>query len=160
MSSADACTMLQKAKVSIKQLTSHLRIFLAVLLPIFGALYSLHVPAWFREPQSKDRRRKTIEDIKHLTEKHEVAALLGDLIHQDGAGSWPPRANHTESTWPAPLRTYKEIYDELAPLIPQATPSLDDDVNLERITAFRRRFRDLLAEKTDLTAVKEVSGYP
>ncbi|KAI8313857.1 hypothetical protein K4K61_006483 [Colletotrichum sp. SAR11_59] len=43
---------------------------------------------------------------------------------------------------------------ELAPQIPQANPSLDDNVNLARIADFRSRFRTLLREEVDLSQVE------
>lgn len=85
-----------------------------------------------RETQSSPREEK-LGAIKALAEHHEVAETLNELIQKDGAGSWPPNTKHTHTTWPLPLRAYKEIYLELAPLLPQAEPSLDDQVNIARI---------------------------
>lgn len=101
----------------------------------------------------------TVEHIKVLARCHKVAEVIYDLIKKDGAGSWPPNANHARSTWPIPLLPYKEIYLELAEFLPQAVPSLDDQVNIVRINKFRRRFRSLLAERVDLVAVKQVGVH-
>jgi hypothetical protein len=89
-------------------------------------------------------------------ERHEVAKSLIELVLEDGAGSWPPLVNHTLSHWPEALRPYRHIYQELATLLPKATPSLDDEVNTALIAEFRGRFRNLLADRIDLTEVKEV----
>src|SRR5690349_13760259 len=70
----------------------------------------------------------TEEDIKSvagLVDCHETAASLAELIHKDGAGTWPPRANYVQSTWPSALRPYMDIYHEMAPLLPAETPSMD-----------------------------------
>ncbi|KAF1840882.1 uncharacterized protein K460DRAFT_410277 [Cucurbitaria berberidis CBS 394.84] len=99
---------------------------------------------------------KKMDGIKALPEQHEVVSILEELIHKDGAGSWPPRANHTDSTWPVALRSYKEIYQELVLLLPTATPSLNDQVNTTRIANFRLRFRDLLYKRVNLAQVKQL----
>jgi hypothetical protein len=111
----------------------------------------------YTRSQGEREKRQMFENIKALAEQHKLAEILDDLIQKDGAGSWPPLANHTESVWPATLRAYKKIYQELAPLIPQAEPSLDDALNLERVSRFRSRFRELLSQEVDLEVVKEVS---
>jgi hypothetical protein len=103
-----------------------------------------------------DATTVTVNEIKALAGRHKVAEVLHDLINKDGAGSWPPNANHKHSTWPVPLQPYKEIYLELAELLPQEVPSLDDQLNFVRINDFRRRFRGLLVERVDLDAVKQV----
>lgn len=97
--------------------------------------------------------RDGVNNIAALADYHETAACLAELIHKDGAGTWPPRANHAHSTWPAALRPYKEIYHEMAPLLPAADVSLDDEVNEQRITLFRTRFRQLLSEQVNLQEV-------
>lgn len=97
-----------------------------------------------------------VKDIMGLAKDHETAARLADLVQKDGAGSWPPRANHEHSTWPAALRPYREIYEEMAPLLPAANVSLDDEVNEERITFFRSTFRKLLNERVNLQEVTEL----
>lgn len=110
-----------------------------------------------QKTQSSTKEEK-ICAIKALAEHHEVAETLNELIQKDGAGSWPPNTKHTHITWPLPLRPYKEIYFELAPLLPQAEPSLDDKVNIARIAEFRQRFRMLLRERVDLVEVKKVKS--
>jgi hypothetical protein len=106
---------------------------------------------------SNDVRESKIKAIQALADHHEVAEILSDMIRKDGAGSWPPNANHVHRTWPSPLQPYKDIYLELAPLLPQAAPSLNDAVNIARIDEFRRRFRKSLRERVDLVMVKKVS---
>ncbi|KAG9190273.1 hypothetical protein G6011_08361 [Alternaria panax] len=122
----------------------------AAWLKLFGYV---DVIAPLYQSSISDKRESKIKETKALAEHHEVAELLSEMIQKDGAGSWPPLANHTHSTWPAPLQPYKEIYLELAPLLPQATPSLDDEVNTLRIESFRRRFRDSLRDRVDLVEV-------
>ncbi|KAF2109444.1 hypothetical protein BDV96DRAFT_502674 [Lophiotrema nucula] len=102
------------------------------------------------------KRIARIKDVKALAERHEVAAVLAEMIHKDGAGSWPPRANHHHPTWPVALQQYKEVYLELASLLPQATASLDDQVNIARIAEFRFRFRELLHERVNLNDVQQL----
>lgn len=97
-----------------------------------------------------------VKDFADLIDCHETAASLAELIHKDGAGTWPPRTNYVHSTWPAPLRPYMDIYHEMAPLLPAATPSLDDEVNRVRITYFRSRLAKLLDDLVDLDAVSEL----
>jgi hypothetical protein len=108
---------------------------------------------------STDPREAYIQEIAALADQHEVAETMRDLIHKDGAGSWPPNANHTHSSWPAALRPYGEIYLELAALLPQEHPSLDDETNIVRIADFRGRFKSLLAERINLAEVNEVCHH-
>jgi hypothetical protein len=112
---------------------------------------------WLHRPSPGNSRKEKIDEIKALAEHHEVAEKLNALIQKDGAESWPPNVNHDHTTWPAALRPYKEIYLELAPLLPQATPSLDDDVNLKRMANFREQFRELLQERVNPDKVMSVS---
>ena len=94
-----------------------------------------------------------IRDIMELAEYHETAARLADLIKKDGAGTWPPRVN---LAWPAALRPFMDIYHEMAPLLPAATASLDDEVNRERIDRFRARFSKLLHDRVNLAEVTQL----
>lgn len=118
--------------------------------------HSGFIPFKFQQQHDKisdDTNEDKIREIMKLAERHETAARLADLIRKDGAGSWPPRANHAYSTWPAALRPFREIYQEMAPLLPAANASLDDEVNEELITNFRARFRKLLSERVNLQEV-------
>jgi hypothetical protein len=112
----------------------------------------------FTDPVPETQKEEKINEIDALAEHHEVAEKLNDLIKKDGARSWPSNANHDHATWPAALRPYKEIYLELASLLPQATPSLDDSVNITRIADFRKRFRELLKDHVKMDEVMEISG--
>lgn len=92
-----------------------------------------------------------------LVECHETAALLDELIRTDGAGQWPPRADHDHlKSWPTALHPYKTIYLELAPLLPSENASQDDAHNKKLIHAFRSRFDSLLHERVDLGGVLRV----
>jgi hypothetical protein len=68
----------------------------------------------------QDTEEVTVEEIKTLAGCHRVAGTLHDMVDKDGVGSWPPKANHTTSFWPVALCPYKEIFFELAKLLPQA----------------------------------------
>ncbi|KAF7455533.1 hypothetical protein A1F99_027910 [Pyrenophora tritici-repentis] len=123
---------------------------------IWKSIFSKFTQLRLRQKTVSNKRHGKIEAIKALTEHHEVAELLSDLIQKDGAGSWPPNTNHVHATWPSPLRAYKEIYLELAPLLPQEEPPLDDKVNVKLISEFRERFRELLRERVNLVEVKKL----
>jgi len=96
------------------------------------------------------------KDFADLIECHETAARLAELIHKDGAGTWPPTSNYDHSSWPMPLRPYLDIYYEMAPLLATSNPSLDDDINKVRIDYFRSRQATLLDDHVDLDAVTEL----
>ncbi|KAH8890621.1 hypothetical protein GQ53DRAFT_794661 [Thozetella sp. PMI_491] len=100
--------------------------------------------------------RECLEDIRSLAPQHEVAATLARLVDEDGAGAWPPRANHDHGAWPAPLRPYKEIYLQLAPFLPMTRPCLDDDYNSRRISRFRDHFREFLSHNVDREQVRQL----
>ncbi|KAK0658488.1 hypothetical protein QBC41DRAFT_351389 [Cercophora samala] len=100
--------------------------------------------------------RQKLCTIHDLSDCHEVASSFSTLVNQDGAGCWPPRSNHNEKTWPACLQAYKDIYHEMAPLLPAESPSLDDNLNERRIFEFRSRFAQLLAQKVDLAEVQRL----
>lgn len=119
---------------------------------------SSFIPFKFQQHRnaSEETSEHRIKDIMELAACHETAARLADLVQKDGAGSWPPRANHAHSTWPVALRPYKEIYLEMAPLLPAANVSLDDEVNKERVTYFRSHFRKLLDEGVNLQEVTQL----
>ncbi len=115
--------------------------------------------SWF--PRIQNHVKETgdddvVQDIKQLAECHETAALLADLIHTDGAGEWPPRTNHDFTTWPAVLRPYRDIYAEMAPLLPTPDVSLDDEINRTRLSNFRSRFQTLLQDRVDLPQVEQL----
>lgn len=105
---------------------------------------------------TKLESEKIIDDIYGLSQTHETASALADLVRHDGASAWPPKANHDHHTWPAALQPYMSIYLELAASLPVATASLDDDSNALTITGFRGRLRDLLIQQIDLQAVLAV----
>ncbi|KAI0481314.1 hypothetical protein GGR56DRAFT_688989 [Xylariaceae sp. FL0804] len=128
--------------------------FLALWLPRRSSFpRDTHTRGVAVTPRVKD---KMIREITNLAGQHDLAAAFSDLVHEDGAGSWPPRANYELIDWPEAIRPYKEIYLEMAPLLPAETPSLDDQVNIQRIATFRLRFQQLLAERVDMTQVREL----
>ena len=92
------------------------------------------------------------KELKALAGRHETASILLELFEKEGAGSWPPKANH--DSWPIALRPYKDIYLELIPLLPAAEPSLDDNVNHSRRNKYRSLMRELLHERINIVQVK------
>ncbi len=128
------------------------------LYSVLKALFRL--PPWTQVLEDSHDRKRTenIKKIKALVEQHEVAEVLEDLIHKDGAGSWPPRANHSHSTWPVALQAYKEIYLQLASLLPEASASIDDEVNRAKVHHFRSQYQRLLHERVPLHEVIQVSN--
>lgn len=95
-----------------------------------------------------------IQDLKSLKSRHETASILSELVEKDGAGAWPPKADH--DSWPMSLRPYKDIYLELIPLLPAAQPSLDDNVNNERRSRYRSLMRKLLVERVNIAQVESI----
>ncbi|ESZ96147.1 hypothetical protein SBOR_3477 [Sclerotinia borealis F-4128] len=89
--------------------------------------------------------------LRNLRDQHEVAAVMSKLIDEDGAGAWPPNANH--DSWPMALRPYKEVYFQLIPLLSAAPPSLNDDVNNERREKYRSIMRKSLMERINIPQV-------
>lgn len=134
-----------------------------VLLLFLGLAYAVYQyslrHALLRHTKGARKPADTIDlihNIERHSDCHETAAVLNELIHIDGAGSWPPRANHAVSAWPAALRPYKQIYLELAPFLPQQDPCLDDQVNMSHILHFRSRFETFLRERIDLVQVRRL----
>ncbi|KAI1754197.1 hypothetical protein F4782DRAFT_493595 [Xylaria castorea] len=97
------------------------------------------------------RKATRMQYLRTLAAQHKVAASLVTMIDRDGAGDWPPRANH--ESWPAAILPYRFIYVELLPLLYTDTPSLDDDANAERRVKYRVAMRSLLKDRVDLGAV-------
>ena len=129
---------------------------------IFHLLGIVVVMAWVFLWSLKPRTREAtqsgnahmIQHINSLKGHHEIASRLHELVEKDGAGDWPPRANH--DLWPAALLPYKDIYLELVPLLPAEVPSLDDNVNYERRGAYRSLMRKLLSERINIVEVEKI----
>lgn len=109
-----------------------------------------------RADSAPSTREQNIADIEAIVDTHESAAAFVDLVHKDGAGSWPPRANYLPTDWPAALRPYREVLRDMAPLLPKKTPSLNDEVNLAYIVDFRSRYRTQLSHRIDLDQVEKL----
>lgn len=142
---------------------------LACAVHPFRSLLSQLLHVFMRVTRNRSRKKpadhasgpttkELIDNIKRHAHRHETAAVLHELIRTDGAGSWPPRTNYDLTAWPTALRPYKQIYLELAPLLPQRelAACLDDQVNRRRITTFRARFATLLRERIDLVQVRRL----
>ena len=112
--------------------------------------------AWSKQVGRLQPQRLVLREMRGLKGVHEVADILRTLVRTDGAGTWPPAADHNHASWPKALRPYGEIYRQIAHLLPQASPSLDDDFNKARIAEFRKMFDHLLEERIDLVKVGEV----
>lgn len=95
-----------------------------------------------------------IQDLRPFHTDHEVASTLIELFDKDGAGAWPPKAKH--DNWPIALRPYKDIYLELAPLLPASQPSLDDDINQVRREHYRSLMRKHLKERISIAQVQTI----
>lgn len=127
---------------------------------------SSYKPKGIGTPSDETRSRYITDSILSTSVKtqHPSARALATLIQEDGGGSWPPKTNHVVSTWPLALRPYRQIWDDLAPLIPSPNDSrlLDDDANRKRIYYFRCRMREHLALRINVEQVKEAltDGFP
>ncbi|KAL2130880.1 hypothetical protein VTI74DRAFT_5834 [Chaetomium olivicolor] len=149
-----------------------------ILLSVFGSIFTAlitssvrHPKPWYvtlkkillsvssssyLNPEPPVTEKEIFKDIQELAECHETAAIFAELVHKDGAGAWPPRSNHDHAKWPPALRPYKEVYEEMAPLLPTTDVSLDDKVNRVRMTQFRSCFAKLLQDKVDLDQVEKL----
>ncbi|KAI9708955.1 MAG: hypothetical protein M1820_003649 [Bogoriella megaspora] len=103
---------------------------------------------------SETRDTRDVASQEHTKNPHELIDAYADLVKNDGAGRWPPRAKH--HSWPCALRPYHDIYLELAPLLSNEPPSLDDEYNTERRNEFRSRMRKLLNERIDVAQVRKI----
>ena len=116
------------------------------------------VVLWSMKPKPREATQSgnahMIQHINSLKGHHEIASRLHELVEKDGAGDWPPRANH--DLWPAALLRYKDIYLELVPLLPAKEPSLDDNFNHERRSAYRALIRKLLSERINIVEVEKI----
>ncbi|EEP76193.1 predicted protein [Uncinocarpus reesii 1704] len=113
---------------------------------------------WRRRPKTVEASNPgnswMIRDLAALKDRCEAAAALSKLVEEDGAGSWPPKADH--NSWPTPLLPYKDIYLELAPLLPTPRPSLDSEVNDEKRARYRSLMRRLLSERINVPQVEDI----
>jgi hypothetical protein len=120
---------------------------LFLLLSLAAVAYKI----WQAFTLTKGADSKTASKLKVLEKSHETGAALSRLVHADGAGSWPPKANHGD--WPSELLPFHEIYLEMVPLLSSESPSLDDDVNIERRDRFRSLMIKKLNERVDMARV-------
>lgn len=132
---------------------------LQFIILFLGALLILSsIVLWkvFRERHTStgEKTSSDLQCLRALKDQHETALALIDLVDEDGAGAWPPRADH--NSWPLAIRPYKDIYLELVSLLPTAEPSLDDAVNNERIQTYRLLMRTKLAQRIDIAQVVEI----
>ena len=130
-----------------------------IIISLVGALITgsgLQIRKRRREPvEPKERPNSArVHDLRPFKGRHKVASTLIELFDKDGAGAWPPKANH--DSWPKALRPYKDIYLELVPLLPAREASLDDDVNKVRRERYRSLMRKLLTERVDIAQVQTI----
>ena len=128
----------------------------SALLPVSLFFYkrTLHKHEQRVHKVDETGNERKLQELRVLRSQHEAAYALADLCESDGAGEWPPKANHT--AWPAALRPYKEVYLAMVPHLPAAKPSLDDSTNDQQRIMFRSRMRKLLAEKVSIFEVEEI----
>ena len=124
-----------------------------------GALFiASGILLWKRQPRPVDiedsGNSSRIHELRILKGRHKTASILMDLVEEDGAGAWPPKANH--DSWPRALRPYKDIYLELNSILPTAEPSLDNDVNNQRRNNYRTQMRTHLADRVNVAQVEEI----
>lgn len=132
------------------------------LVALSATLFITLVPSMFQRRRNSrtlstdcgNKEAPGLKSLQNLGLHFEVAAALAILVEEDGAGSWPPRANHDE--WPLALRPYKHIYLELVHLLPTANPSLDDETNNKRRHKFRSLMRKLLTERVHMDKVEAI----
>lgn len=86
--------------------------------------------------------------------QNEAAVALSKLIQYDGAGTWPPRADHVN--WPPALVPYRDTYFEMVPLLSTAKASLDDHINNIIREDFRAKMRKLLKQRINIQEVEEI----
>jgi hypothetical protein len=94
-------------------------------------------------PLNVHTEERILDQIRFISDDHETAGYLQDLVVFDGAGNWPPQTNHGNS-WPEPLRPYHEIYLQLVPTLSCATVLPNDLSNYRRCQDYRARMRMLL----------------
>jgi hypothetical protein len=121
-----------------------------LLLSLAAVVYRL----WRALIITNDTGSKAASKLKVLERGHETGAALSKLVEADGAGSWPPKANHGD--WPSELLPYHGIYMEMIPFLSSGSPSLDDDVNIERRDRFRSLLSKKLNERVDMARVHEL----
>jgi len=78
-------------------------------------------------------RLDTPNSIRHC---HPLTQTFTALVDVDGAGTWPPRADH--ESWQSPLGPHKEIYQELLPHL-----STEEPCHATTLTASSESFTDL-----------------
>ncbi|CAD6440169.1 407eb133-dff1-43af-a450-16cd04a5ef6e [Sclerotinia trifoliorum] len=143
--SALAYTIAYASARLIRICSTRMKVPIPVVVPIQGKV---------KEKIDEDENVSKYQALRNLRHQHEVAAVMSRLIDEDGAGAWPPNANH--DSWPMALRPYKEVYFQLIPLLSAAPPSLDDDVNNERRRMYRSIMRKSLMEKVNIPQVVAV----
>ncbi|KAJ5903316.1 hypothetical protein N7504_005699 [Penicillium tannophilum] len=109
----------------------------------------------FQKQKGTSSLENILPELEAMRGDHETADLLQHLVEFDGAGSWPPQASHGKA-WPAALRPYHDVYLKLAKLLPTANVSLDTEIHSSRRFEYRTQMRDLLHEKIDMSAVKDI----
>ncbi|KAJ8068630.1 hypothetical protein OCU04_002334 [Sclerotinia nivalis] len=126
----------------IRICSTRIEVSIPVVVPIQGKV---------KEKIDENENISKYQALRNLRDQHEVAAVMSRLIDEDGAGAWPPNANH--DSWPMALRPYKEVYFQLIPLLSAAPPSLDDDVNNERRKKYRSIMQKSLTEQVNIPQV-------
>ncbi|KAI0867765.1 hypothetical protein GGS24DRAFT_507467 [Hypoxylon argillaceum] len=127
--------------------------FFATVISVILAFAFILRYVW-RSSQPSSYSNSDIQDIRALKPQNDVSLAFLRLVDDDGAGEWPPKANHDD--WPSSLRPYKNIYLLTSPFLATAEPSMDDDTNRTRCQRFRSRMTSLLAEHINLEDVQDI----
>jgi hypothetical protein len=126
---------------------------------VFVGVVVLALVILFRYIQYDFRRQSSeirLDDLKALYVNHDVYSAFMTLVNDDGAGDWPPRANHVG--WPLPLPPYKKVDSAMSPFLATSNPSTDNEWNKKRCLEFRSRMQALLADLIIIDAVEEALG--
>ena len=132
---------------------SYIVAFLAALILSFAIMWWQKLRK-HTENVDKKRNLRKYRDLRLLRHQHETAAILSDLVDKDGAGAWPPKANH--DSWPAALKPYKDIYLECIPFLLIRDPSTNDDLNRKRVDRYRSGMRKLMQERINVSEVARI----
>lgn len=95
--------------------------------------------------------------MQHLTETKQrckPAAMLLQMLDEGNVGAGPSEPYH--NSWPPALRQYRDIYLKLAPLLPAAEGSQDNQIDGKRRSTFRSHMRKLLEEKVNIQEVTKI----
>ena len=130
--------------------------FVAHVAGVFVILTAAAAHRYCQQFRASTKLGKGIARLNRDYPKHDVVVAYLTLINEDGAGSWPPRTDYVQSSWPLALRPYHDIYHKMSPFLSASEDFLDDERNNKRRHQYRQLMRELLAESIDLRQVEEL----